>query len=307
MNRRTFFRNLGMTAVAGSTFGMSRLERLLAGGLPRAMEVPYDLVAVRGGEPDVMFDQGIAALGGIGAFVKKGHKVVVKPNIGWDVPPERGGNTNPALIKRIIEHCYQAGAAKVYVFDHTCDAWQKCYTNSGIESIARDAGATVVPANSEGYYQKVSIPGGSSLTEAKEHELVLSSDVFINVPVLKNHGGAQLTMAMKNLMGNVWDRRTWHRNDLHQCIADFATYRKPTLNVLDAFLVMKRNGPRGVSVDDVVPMKSQLLSTDMVAVDVAGSKLFGMNPDDIRYIGIAASQGVGRPDLEKLNIKRIVL
>ena len=307
MNRRTFFKHAGITAFAGSTFGLGGLEKMLAVSPPRAAGSLYDLVAVKGGEPDVMFDRGIEALGGIGTFVKKGHKVVIKPNMGWDVPPERGGNTNPRLIKRIIEHCYQSGASRVYVFDHTCDNWQKCYTSSGIEAIARDAGATVVPANSEGYYQEVSIPSGSSLTDAKEHELILDSDVFINVPVLKNHGGAQLTMAMKNLMGNVWDRRAWHRNDLHQCIADFATYRKPTLNVLDAYLVMKRNGPRGVSVDDVILMKSQLLSADMVTLDVAGAKLFGMNPDDIRYISIAATQGVGRPDLEKLNIKRIVL
>jgi len=247
------------------------------------------------------------ALGGTRAFVKKGHKVVVKPNIGWDVPPERGGNTNPQLIRRIIEHCYDAGASKVYVFDHTCDNWQKCYANSRIEAIAKEAGATVVPANSEGYFHEISIPGGVSLKTAKEHELVLEADVFINVPVLKNHGGAQLTMGMKNLMGNVWDRREWHRTDLHQCIADFSTYRKPTLNVLDAYLVMKRNGPRGVSIDDVVLMKSQLLSTDMVTLDVAGARLYGMDPSEIRYIGLAASQGAGRADLEKLNIKRIVM
>jgi uncharacterized protein (DUF362 family) len=37
---------------------------------------------------------------------------------------------------------------------------------------------------------------------------------------------------MKNLMGIVWDRGYWHRNDLHQCIADFATFRKPDLNIV---------------------------------------------------------------------------
>jgi len=61
--------------------------------MARATGVPYDLVAVKGGEPEVMFDRGIEALGGLGAFVKKGQTVVIKPNMGWDVPPERGGNT----------------------------------------------------------------------------------------------------------------------------------------------------------------------------------------------------------------------
>jgi uncharacterized protein (DUF362 family) len=108
-------------------------------------------------------------------------------------------------------------------------------------------------------------------------------------------------------MGVVWDRREWHANDLHQCIADFPLYRKPDLNVLDAYYVMKRNGPRGVSQEDVVTMKAQLISRDMVAIDAAGAKLFGLDPRDIRYIQIAAEQNVGRADLDHLSIKRISL
>jgi uncharacterized protein (DUF362 family) len=112
---------------------------------------------------------------------------------------------------------------------------------------------------------------------------------------------------LKNLMGNVWDRRFWHANDLHQCIADFATFRKPALNIVDAYYVMKRNGPRGVSVQDVVTMKAQLISADIVAVDTASAKLFGIDPTDVPHIQIAADQKVGRMDLEKLNIKRITI
>ncbi len=114
-----------------------------------------------------------------------------------------------------------------------------------------------------------------------------------------------MTITMKNQMGNVWDRGTWHRTDLHQCIADYATYRKPNLNIVDAYYVMKQNGPRGVSVEDVVTMKSLLISTDMVAIDTASAKLFGMDPADVRYIQIAADQKIGRMDLENLRIKRL--
>ena len=48
------------------------------------------MVAVMGGNPDAMFDLGIQELGGMGAFVQKGQKVLIKPNIGWDVIPELG-------------------------------------------------------------------------------------------------------------------------------------------------------------------------------------------------------------------------
>jgi uncharacterized protein (DUF362 family) len=269
--------------------------------------VPYDLVAIKGGEPDKMFDEGIKALGGMKRFVKKGDKVVVKPNIGWDVSPERAGDTNPKLVARIIQHCFEAGAKEVSVVDHTCDQWQRCYSNSGIQKAASEAGAKVVPGGTQSYYHTVSVPNGKVLKSAQEHEVILDADVFINVPILKNHSGSRLTMGMKNLMGNVWDREYWHRTDLHQCIADFATYRKPTLNVLDAYYVMKQNGPRGISVNDLVAMKSQIISTDIVALDVAGAKLFGIDPNEVRYIRIAADMKIGRADLENLNIKRILM
>ena len=306
MQRRRFLTALGVGAWAGAGLALGGYGRRLDAGEPSA-GTP-DLVAIRNGEPEALFDHGIEALGGMGRFVKKGQKVVVKPNIGWNVPPERAANTNPRLVRRIVEHCLQAGAKEVYVFDHTCDAWRDSYRASGIEQAVKDAGGKLAPGNSESYFQTVAIPGGHRLRRTQEHELVLGADVFINVPVLKSHGGARLSVAMKNLMGVVWDRGEWHSNDLHQCIADFATYRKPDLNVVDAWNVMLRHGPRGVSTADVVNMRSQLLSTDLVTADAAAARLFGLKqPEEVGYIRIAGAMGAGRMDLENLAIRRIVL
>jgi uncharacterized protein (DUF362 family) len=306
MDRRDFLKKmLSGTMVAGTTAVFGNYKNLLAA--PSASVEPYDLVAVKGGEPEVMFDRAIASFGGMERFVPRGSKVLVKPNIGWDVPPERGGNTHPKLVARIIEQCLQTGAKEVSVFDHTCDRWTRCYKNSGIERAVKEAGGKIVSGDSEGYYQAVSVPKGTRLTEAKVHELLLDADVFINVPVLKHHSSSMLTIGMKNLMGVVWDRSYWHRNDLHRCIADFASYRKPTLTVVDAYNVMKRNGPRGVSAGDVVALKAQIVSTDLVAADAAAAKMFGVEPEDIRHIQLAAQMNLGRIDLSTLSINRIKL
>ena len=301
MHRRTFLQTLGVTASLALS---SRADRLYAAESTATMP---DLVAVKNGEPEALFDRGIEAMGGMGRFVKKGQTVVVKPNIGWNAPPERAANTNPRLVRRIIEHCLQAGAKEVYVFDHTCDAWRDSYRNSGIEQAVKEAGGKIAPGHSESYFQTVAVAKGRRLREVKEHELILQSDVLINAPVLKSHGGAKLTVAMKNLMGIVWDRGEWHSSDLHQCIADFATYRRPDLNVVDAYNVLQRHGPRGVSTADVAHVRSQLLSTDLVTVDAAAAKLFGVDPDTVDYIRIAGEMGVGRKDLENLQIRRIAL
>lgn len=304
MKRRDFIqRSVAVTVASGALFSMGKWNSLLASGTNSSL--PYDLVAVKNGNPAEMFDKGIAALGGIKNFVKPGQTVVVKPNIGWDATPERAANTNPELVGRIVKHCMDAGAKKVSVFDNTCNEWTRCYKNSGIEKAVKDNGGQMLTGATESHYKAVDISKGVSLKSTKVHKLILESDVFINVPVLKDHGGAKLSLSMKNLMGIVWDRRYYHKNDLHQCIADFVSFKKPDLNVVDGFRVMKKNGPRGVSVNDVATMKYQILSTDMVAADTAATKVFGIETSQVKHIGLAEDLGVGTTDLDSLNIKRI--
>jgi uncharacterized protein (DUF362 family) len=304
MRRRAFVKATGAgLAATAAVQALGAAAPLLAA---QGRGPDYDLVAVKGAAPDRLFDAGIEAMGGIGRYVKPGQTVVIKPNIAWDAAPERGANTNPLLVRRILEHCREAGAKKVYVFDFTVDDWRRSYRSSGIEAAVKEAGGTMAPGDGSRYFQPVTV-GGRNLKEAKEHELILESDVFINVPVLKHHGSAELTISMKNLMGVIWDRRWWHRHDLHQCIVDFAGYRKPDLNVVDAYRVLMRRGPQGVSTRDAVQMGSQLISEDMVTADAAAARLFGSKAHEVPYIRMAAEQGVGRMDLENLAIKRIRL
>ena len=304
MKRRDFLnKSLQSLVLGGAALSLGSYSKIIPSNLGLSSD-NYSLAAIKGGEPDVMFDEAIKAFGGMKRFVKKGQTVVVKPNIGWDVSPERAGNTNPKLVARIIQHCFDAGAKDVYVFDHTCDNWNRCYSNSGIERAVKDANGKIVSGASEGYYQNVSVKQGKRLKSAKVHELILGSDVFINVPILKHHSSAELTIGMKNLMGIVWDRGYWHSNNLNQCISDFASFRKPDLTVVDAYNVMKRNGPRGVSKDDVITMKSQIVSTDIVAADAAAAKLYGVNPSNIEYIKTASEMNLGEMNLDKLSIFR---
>ena len=304
MKRREFFRkSVGAGIAAGAAMSLGGYNKLWASNIPSEA---YDMVAIMGGKPDAMFDKGIAALGGITNFVSKGQTVVIKPNMAWDRTPEVAANTNPDLIKRIVEHCMKAGASKVYVFDHSTHNWVKAYKNSGIEKAAKSAGARIVPADTENYYQEVEIPDAKVLKKTKVHELILESDVFINVPVLKHHSSTKMTASLKNLMGNVWDRKWWHSNNLHQCIADYGTFgKKPSLNIVDCYRVMMRNGPQGQTLSDVAELKAQIISTDMVAADTAASRFLKIGPERIDYIPIASEMGIGRMDIENLNIHRI--
>jgi len=310
MNTR---RDFVKTSLAlGATLSLANVSGLFAADVtastsPAAQAEPGPkpiLVAVRDGDRATMLDKALAELGGIQAFVKPGQTVVIKPNIGWNAPPERAANTHPALVARLTALCLSAGAKSVSVFDNTCDQWQLTYENSGIEKAAKDAGATIINGKDQTLYREVDIPHGVKLKIAKVHSLVLDSDVFINVPVLKHHQATLMTGAMKNLMGIVWDRGIWHRTDLHQCIADLLTLRKPALNIIDAYHPMIRNGPRGVSVEDVVEMRTLLASTDIVAIDAAAAKLLGHAPATITHVKIAHEMKLGRMDLENIDVRR---
>lgn len=310
MKRRDFLKTSAL-AGAALTLNFEGLHAALTNNTVAVEAVP-DMVAVMGGEPEVMLDKALETLGGIGKYIKKGQKVVIKPNIGWDRSPEMASNTNPKLVKALVQKCLAAGADKVTVFDHTCDNWQKCYATSGIEEAAKEAGAIVMPANDEKYYKEVSVPNGKKLKNAKIHEALVEADVWINVPVLKNHGGAKLTCAMKNYMGIVWDRRYFHQNDLQQCIADICTWeKKPVLNIVDAYRIMFQNGPQGKTLADVATLKSLIVSPNIVAVDTAALSLF----NQVKKLDLAAASHIGRgeennlgtTDLKKLNIKRIKL
>ena len=311
MDRRNFLRAVALTGAAFTTMKEADAMSVLTQSFQtNRAAANYDLVAVMGGEPEVMFRKAITEMGGMQKFISKGDKVCVKPNIGWDQPPEMAANTNPKLVAEIIKQCFDAGASEVTVFDHTCDDWRKTYSNSGIEEAAKKAGAKVVPAHQESYYKTVSIPQGKRLKTAKIHQAIVDSDKWINVPVLKNHGGAQLTISMKNYMGIVWDRGFFHANDLQQCIADVCTYEKrPVLNVVDAYRLMKTSGPKGKSPSDVVLSKGLFMSQDIVAVDTAAANFFNqareMPLERVTHIAKAQELGLGTMDLDKLNIRRV--
>ncbi|HBL18091.1 MAG: hypothetical protein A2X36_11235 [Elusimicrobia bacterium GWA2_69_24] len=303
MNRRGFFRLLLASGSAALLDGLPG-RRSWAKPPPGPAALP-DLVAVKDGSPVQMFEAGIEALGGMKRFVKKGTLVLVKPNIGWDKTPIEGADTNPDLVGRVVRAAYDAGAREVAVCDHSVETEKSCYERSGIEKAVRDNQGVMHTASRRSDYRKVPVPGGKVLKEVEVHRLYLDSDVVINVPILKSHGGGRMTASLKNLMGVVWDRSYWHRHGLHQAIAEFPLVRKPDLNVVDAYIVMMENGPRGVSSEDLLLKRMQVLSPDPVLADTACARMLDMKPEDVSYLPLAQALGLGSMDLAKRSIRRI--
>ena len=245
----------------------------------------------------------VAKLGGIQKFVKKGAKVLIKPNAAWSRTPDQAANTHPDVVDAIIKLCKKAGASQIMVQEHTCDNYRISFKESGIQAVCNRNGVKIQSADKGSYYKKVNIPKGKSLKSAEALKAIFDADCYINCPVVKVHSGGTITVSLKNQMGVVMDRGTFHRSGLHQCIADIATVCKPNLNIVDATRMLLTRGPKGPG--KVKKEGKVLACTDMVAVDSYSAKLLGIDPKSVGHIVKAFQHGLGQMDLSKVNIVQV--
>lgn len=272
---------------------------------PASPASAYDLTVVQGTEPVSLLERGFKALGGIDKYVNKGANVVIKPNFSVPRTPEEAATTNTAMVAVLVKMCLAAGAKEVKVVDQPLNSSTPvlCLERTGIKNAVEAAGGKVFTYNGgRDYFRPVDYKG-KALTNLEYAKDVLDADLFINFPILKHHRGAKLTLGMKNQMGLIWDRGYFHRTDLHQCIADLTAFRKPQLTILDAIRGITDNGPVGPG-----PIREYgqiVFGTDPVAIDAYGATLFGMKPEEVGYIKLAAEMGLGRIDWQKLRLQKV--
>jgi uncharacterized protein (DUF362 family) len=298
MKRRELLRRLGLGVAAVG------LGQVALGQKAGRQQQPVVVVAEKD-KPAELVRKAIKALGGMSRFVKKGNRVLIKPNIAFARPPEGAANTNPEVVAELVQLCFEAGAKEVIVLDYTLDPARITYEMSGIAKAAEAKGARVVYVSPRDFVP-IEVPKGKILSayDVRVLKQVLDADVFINVPIAKTHGSARLTLGMKNLMGIIQDRGAWHRSgDLHQCIADFVTAVKPHLTVIDAIRILASGGPKGPG--RVEQKDTIIASTDIVAADAYATTLFGLTPNDVPHIIKAAELGVGVADLKRVKIVKV--
>jgi uncharacterized protein (DUF362 family) len=267
------------------------------------LDVEPGLITVASGGPAEATRAAIEALGGISGFVKPDEKVVIKPNIGWDRTPLQAANTNPIVIATLVEMCLGAGAAEVIVTDHSCNEARRCFTRSGIWRAAEDAGAQVVlPAPHRFRTYEL---GGVILGRMPVLAAAVQADRLINVPVAKHHGLSGFTGAMKNLYGVLGGRRNRLHQRIDDSIADLADFIRPSLTVMDATRVLKRNGPVGGDVADTEAVGKVIASVDQVAVDAYSCRLIGLEPSALPYLELGGARGLGQPDPERLDTREV--
>ncbi len=302
--------------LVGSAAGMVALQSgLLAGA---ADDRPADMsIAKWSGVQDLdnaaidkaagkMAEKAVEALGGMKRFVKQGDVVWVKPNIGWDRRPEQAANTNPEIVAAIIRMCFDAGAKAVKVGDNPVHPASKTYETSGIAAAAKALGAKVVFLD-RSRFRDTAIQG-EKLKQIPIYPEIMDCDLVINVPVVKHHVLAKLTMCMKNYMGVVEQRQKFHQ-DLPTCITDITRFMLPRtrLNILDGVRILTAHGPSGGKMEDVRMKMTVAAGTDIVAMDAWGCEVIGKKPSEIGSVVKAQEAGLGKMDYHSLALREIAV
>ncbi len=303
MDRREFVRRSLRTALTAAALGGVPVLDLWPRGALAAPAGPA--VAVRRGKDvPALVRQTLAALGGMGAFVRVGETVVVKPNIGWDRTPELAANTHPLVVRTVVELCLEAGAKKVLVFDRSANDPRRCYVQSGIQEAVEGLRSNRVSVEhmERRAYQDLDIRDGVELKRWSFYRPALEADRFINLPIAKHHSITKLTLGMKNVMGVIGGNRGMLHRTIEESLADLNGVVQSDLTLIDATRILVANGPQGGRLEDVQAADTLIASADIVAADSYASTLFGYRPQEIPTLVTAARRGLGEIDLAKVRM-----
>lgn len=305
ITRRAFIKKSAVFT-ASSFVGMSLLSRCNKSSAPSA-----DIVAVKGEDYFQNTAKAVESLGGMGRFVPRGSRVAILANPQRNNP---GAYTKPEIVRAAIRMCKKAGAGEV-----GCLSWQpdQNWENTGIKTVVEEEGANliIVDLKDETFFKPVPVPKGIALKEARIMKVFFEYDVFIDMPITKDHAGNKFTGTMKNLMGlnSPMCNRTFHKEGwktdidaithLDQCIADLNTVISPDLCIVDATEFITTNGPFGPG--ELIRPQKVITGTDRVAIDAYCSTLWGLKGADIIHISKAFEHKLGEIHLDRVRIEEL--
>lgn len=255
---------------------------------------------VRGSDRLETVRRALKQLGGIGSFIKKGDRVLLKVNAAFATPPILSATTNPQLLAEVIRLCFGAGASDVVVTDNPINDPASCFSLTGIGPAARAAGARVLlPRKS--FFRPTTLRGGKLI---RDWPLLYGPfegiDKLIGIAPVKDHSRSGASMSMKNWYGLLGGKRNIFHQNINGIIRELAMMVRPTLVILDGTTAMMANGPTGGSLDDLKQTNTMIVGTDQVAADAFGATLLGRTAAELPYIAQAAQAGAGTADYKSL-------
>jgi len=227
-------------------------------------------------------------------------KVFIKPNIVyWNrhvTIPKWGVITTSRVIEDVVCLLKEKGIDNITIgegivtedlndTETALDAWEKL----GYNKLKERYGVEVYNLFDRPY-EKIDIGCGFDVNFSAD---ALHADFLINLPVLKTHVQAIVSLGIKNLKGllNIPSRKKFHTEQFEFNLSKLPEQIPPCLTVIDGIYSLER-GPAM----DGKARKSNILvaSRDILAADLVGSKLLGWDPSNVPYL-VHAAENKNRP------------
>ncbi|MEK7805459.1 MAG: ChaN family lipoprotein [Planctomycetota bacterium] len=242
--------------------------------------------------------------GGIHSIIKKGTKVLLKPNFIKESAPEDCTITHPIVIEAIAKKALEMGATPIIGDSPAFGAISKIAGRAGIDRFAEEYGIEIIELDSP---RRVKTKCGSKSFTLTVSGKALDVDAIINIPKLKAHGQLLYTAGVKNMYGCVsGKRKAWRHFQSSDDIEWYtemllANYHavKPTFTIVDAIMAMEKHGPSGG-----IPKQVSLIfgGIDCIAIDRVIAEVINAQPSQSPLLKTAKAHNIGEQNLNNITI-----
>lgn len=255
----------------------------------------YEIDGVRAALAEVL-----APLGGVGAFVRPGERIGLKPNLLLGSAPEQAIVTHPVVVAAVALAVKEAGAHPVVIESpgsgivHVKSVIERIYRKTGYRELA-DRYDFELSGDME--WQGVSVPEGRVIRRMEVISPLLRVDGVINLAKFKTHTFMVFTGATKNLFGVIpglnkvgYHGKFTERERFAGMLLDVAGFVRPRLNIVDGIVAMEGKGPGTGGTPR--PLGLLLAGADPVAIDVACCRIAGIDTAAVPVLAVAAERGL---------------
>jgi uncharacterized protein (DUF362 family)/Pyruvate/2-oxoacid:ferredoxin oxidoreductase delta subunit len=242
-------------------------------------------------------------IGGAGAVVRRGERVLLKPNVLAGVPPERCATTHPSVLKAAGRVFGEIGARLFYGDSPGFGQPAAQMKKAGLADAAEELG--IEPADFDNG-KTVSFEGSPFTRRFVLAQGVLDSDCLISLAKFKTHQLTRITGAVKNQFGCIpgllkpeYHVKMSDPHDFSRMLVALTLFLGPRLYVLDAISAMEGNGPRS---GDPVKLNALLVSRDPVALDATGCRIVNLEPAYVPTMEPGKEWGLGVYDSAEIEL-----
>ncbi len=242
----------------------------------------------------------LAPLGGMGAFVRGGERIALKPNLLFSASPEQAITTHPIVVAAAAVEVREAGGVPVVVESpgsgivHVHSVIERVYRKTGLREVADRYGFEL---SLDTDWETVSYPDGKVVRRLEVLSPILRADGVINLAKFKTHAFMTFTGATKNLFGVIpgLNKPTYHGklaepDRFAGMLLDVAGLVAPRLSIVDAILALEGMGP-GTG-GNPRHLGLLLAGADPVAVDVVCCRVAAIDTGAVPLLSEAAKRGL---------------